>query len=54
MDEPTAAISVAKIGEILKLVLDLKSYGKSVILVSHRLEDILEHDRFKYDHALAF
>ena len=41
MDEPTAAISVAKIGEILKLVLDLKSHGKSVILVSHRLEDIL-------------
>jgi ABC-type sugar transport system ATPase subunit len=41
MDEPTAAISVAKVGEILKLVLDLKSHGKSVILVSHRLEDIL-------------
>jgi ABC-type sugar transport system ATPase subunit len=41
MDEPTAAISVAKIGELLKLVLDLKLHGKSVILVSHRLEDIL-------------
>jgi ABC-type sugar transport system ATPase subunit len=41
MDEPTAAISVAKIGEILKLILDLKAHGKSVILVSHRLEDIL-------------
>jgi ABC-type sugar transport system ATPase subunit len=41
MDEPTAAISVAKIEEILKLILDIKSHGKSVIFVSHRLEDIL-------------
>nr|WP_243239430.1 ATP-binding cassette domain-containing protein [Sulfobacillus harzensis] len=41
MDEPTAAISVAKISDVLKLILQLKERGKSVILVSHRLEDIL-------------
>lgn len=41
MDEPTAAISVAKIADVLKLIRDLKQRGKSVILVSHRLEDVL-------------
>ncbi|PSR31350.1 MAG: sugar ABC transporter ATP-binding protein [Sulfobacillus benefaciens] len=41
MDEPTAAISVAKIDEVLKLILRLKNEGRSVLLVSHRLEDVL-------------
>jgi ABC-type sugar transport system ATPase subunit len=41
MDEPTAAISAAKVDDLLKLVRDLKALGKTVILVSHRLEDIL-------------
>lgn len=41
MDEPTAAISVSKIADVLKLIKDLKADGKSIILVSHRLEDIL-------------
>lgn len=41
MDEPTAAISVAKITEVLHLIRDLKGHGKSVVLVSHRLEDVL-------------
>lgn len=41
MDEPTAAISVAKIADVLQLIRDLKGHGKTVILVSHRLEDIL-------------
>lgn len=41
MDEPTAALSVSKIKDILTLIRDLKSHGKSVILVSHRLEDVL-------------
>lgn len=41
MDEPTAAISVSKIEEVLKLIRHLKQQGKSVLLVSHRLEDIL-------------
>ncbi|MGH9106459.1 MAG: ATP-binding cassette domain-containing protein [Acidimicrobiales bacterium] len=41
MDEPTAAISAAKVDDLLQLVRDLKALGKTVILVSHRLEDIL-------------
>lgn len=41
MDEPTAAISAAKVEDLLQLVRDLKTLGKTVILVSHRLEDIL-------------
>ncbi len=41
MDEPTAAISVSKIDDVLKLIKALKTDGKSIILVSHRLEDIL-------------
>ncbi len=42
MDEPTAAISVAKVEDVLRLVKELKEYGKTVIIVSHRLEDILD------------
>ncbi|MGC8626297.1 MAG: ATP-binding cassette domain-containing protein [Acidimicrobiales bacterium] len=41
MDEPTAAISAAKVDDLLQLVRDLKALGKTVVLVSHRLEDIL-------------
>jgi len=41
MDEPTAAISVQKVEEILALITNLKSFGKTVLLVSHRLEDVL-------------
>lgn len=41
MDEPTAAISVAKISDVLRMIQSLKERGKSVILVSHRLEDVL-------------
>lgn len=42
LDEPTAAISVSKVQDVLNLIKDLKAHGKTVILVSHRLEDILE------------
>jgi len=41
MDEPTAAISVQKVDDVMKLIRRLKSYGKTVLLVSHRLEDVL-------------
>jgi len=40
MDEPTAALSVAAIEKVLELVRELKSQGASVIIISHRLEDI--------------
>ena len=42
MDEPTAAISVQKVGEVLALITRLRSAGKTVIVVSHRLEDLLQ------------
>lgn len=41
MDEPTASLSVAAIGKVLELVKQLKDHGVSVIIISHRLEDIL-------------
>jgi ABC-type sugar transport system ATPase subunit len=41
MDEPTASLSVAAIGKVLELVVQLKEHGVSVIIISHRLEDIL-------------
>ena len=40
MDEPTAALSVAAIGKVLDLVRELKALGSSIIIISHRLEDI--------------
>ncbi len=40
MDEPTAALSVAAISEVLDMVRELKAQGASIIIISHRLEDI--------------
>jgi simple sugar transport system ATP-binding protein len=40
MDEPTAALSVAAINEVLNMVRELKAQGASIIIISHRLEDI--------------
>lgn len=40
MDEPTAALSVAAIDKVLELVQELKAQGSSIIVISHRLEDI--------------
>lgn len=42
MDEPTAALSVAAIEKVLDLVLQLKAQGSSIIMISHRLEDIYQ------------
>jgi ABC-type sugar transport system ATPase subunit len=42
MDEPTAALSVAAIGKVLDLVRELKAQGSSIIVISHRLEDIFQ------------
>ena len=40
MDEPTAALSVAAISKVLDLVRELRAQGNSIIVISHRLEDI--------------
>src|SRR3990172_2262110 len=42
MDEPTAALSVAAIAKVLDLVRELKAQGSSIIVISHRLEDIYQ------------
>ncbi len=41
LDEPTAALSVEKIDRILSLIHRLKDSGLAVILISHRLQDIM-------------
>lgn len=40
MDEPTAAISVRQVAEVLNLIRRLKSAGLAVILISHRMPDV--------------
>jgi simple sugar transport system ATP-binding protein len=42
MDEPTAALSVAAVGKVLELIRELRRQGASIIIISHRLEDIFE------------
>jgi ABC-type sugar transport system ATPase subunit len=41
MDEPTAALSAEKIRKLWEMILELKSRGVSILLVSHRFTDIL-------------
>lgn len=40
MDEPTAAISVRQVAEVLDLIRRLKETNHAVILVSHRMPDV--------------
>lgn len=40
MDEPTASLAVREVGKVLELVRELRSRRVSVILISHRLQDI--------------
>ena len=40
MDEPTAAISVRQVAQVLALIRQLRSQGHSVILISHRMPDV--------------
>lgn len=42
MDEPTAAISVRQVAEVLNLIKRLKETGHAVVLVSHRMPDVFE------------
>jgi len=41
MDEPTASLSVSAIEKVLELIKQLKDHHVAVIIISHRLEDIL-------------
>jgi simple sugar transport system ATP-binding protein len=40
MDEPTAAISVRQIAEVLNLVRRLREQDIAVVLISHRMPDV--------------
>ncbi len=40
MDEPTAAISVRQVAEVLDLIRKLRDQGMAVILISHRMPDV--------------
>ncbi len=42
MDEPTAAISVRQIAEVLALIVRLREAGIAVILISHRMPDVFD------------
>lgn len=40
MDEPTAAISVRQVAEVLNLIRSLRDRGITVVLISHRMPDV--------------
>jgi simple sugar transport system ATP-binding protein len=40
MDEPTAAISVRQVAEVLNLIRRLREQGIAVVLISHRMPDV--------------
>jgi simple sugar transport system ATP-binding protein len=40
MDEPTAALAVAEVDAVLELIKTVSSRGVSVILITHRLQDL--------------
>jgi simple sugar transport system ATP-binding protein len=40
MDEPTSALAVAEVEAVLALIQRVKSTGVSVVLITHRLQDL--------------
>jgi simple sugar transport system ATP-binding protein len=42
MDEPTAAISVRQVAEVLGLIRRMRDQGLAVILISHRMPDVFD------------
>ncbi len=42
LDEPTAALAVKEVGEVLELIDRLRQQGVGVILISHRLQDVMQ------------
>ena len=42
MDEPTAAISVRQVAEVLNLIRHLRDHGIAVVLISHRMPDVFQ------------
>ena len=47
LDEPTAALAAREVETVLALIRDISSRGVSVVLITHRLQDLFEvADRF--------
>ncbi len=42
MDEPTSALTDEETGELFKIIHKLKDEGKSIIFISHKLEEVIE------------
>lgn len=42
LDEPTAAISVRQVAEVLNLIRRLRDQGITVVLISHRMPDVFD------------
>ena len=42
MDEPTAAISVRQVAEVLNLIRRLRDSGMAIVLISHRMPDVFD------------
>ncbi|WP_033193474.1 ATP-binding cassette domain-containing protein [Amphibacillus jilinensis] len=42
LDEPTAALGVKEVDMVLKLIKNVKEKGVSVVLITHRLQDLFE------------
>ena len=42
MDEPTASLSAHEVGQLFKLVRDLRDQGVAILFVSHRIEEVFE------------
>ncbi|MFZ5870540.1 MAG: ATP-binding cassette domain-containing protein, partial [Actinomycetota bacterium] len=47
LDEPTAALAAKEVEMVLQLIRDVSARGVSVVLITHRLQDLFEVcDRF--------
>jgi ABC-type sugar transport system ATPase subunit len=42
MDEPTAALGVREVASLLDLLVSLRDQGVSIVLISHRISDLLQ------------
>jgi simple sugar transport system ATP-binding protein len=42
LDEPTAALAVAEVRQVLKMIAEVATRGVGVILITHRLQDLFE------------
>lgn len=41
-DEPTAVLTPQEVGELLKTIKDLAKLGKSIIIITHKLQEVME------------